>query len=61
MTKEQKVALKKRKKASKAFMRNVLNNLNDVYAKDQKADDDFRALVRGQHHEEEAAEWRIWI
>jgi len=49
LSKEQKVDKKKRKKASKAFMQNILNKVEEEAEKDREADEDFKALIRGDH------------
>lgn len=57
MTKEQKSAQKQRRKASKAFMANILNKIEDEACKDRQADEDFKALIRGDVDRKEEAEF----
>lgn len=47
-TKQVKDELKRRKRASKAFMQNVVKNIDDVAAKDRHADDEFRLMMKGE-------------
>ena len=57
LTKEQKAERKKRKAASKAWIRNVLNNLDETYQKDIKREENLKKDARGElEHVEEDQE-----
>lgn len=56
LTKEQRADRKKRKVASKAWINNVLNNLDETYKKDKKREENIQLEARGLllHPEDEA-------
>lgn len=57
LTKEQKAERKKRKVASKAWINNVLKNLDETYEKDKKKEENIKLEARGElHHQEEEQE-----